>query len=63
MQVQRYPLSNHLHWLAHGKPGGHKTWGFLDSAELDAAYAATLARVGACDTLIAGFSLGDKQAT
>ncbi len=63
MQVQRYPLSNHLHWLAHGKPGGHKTWGFLDSAELDAAYAATLARIGACDTLIAGFSLGDKQAT
>ena len=22
--VQRYPLSNHLNWLANGKPGGHK---------------------------------------
>jgi len=22
--VQRYPLTNHLYWLAKGKPGGHK---------------------------------------
>jgi SAM-dependent methyltransferase len=27
-QVQRYPLSNHLFWLACGKPGGHKYWVF-----------------------------------
>ncbi len=27
-QVQRYPLSNHMYWLAEGKPGGHKIWSF-----------------------------------
>jgi cyclopropane fatty-acyl-phospholipid synthase-like methyltransferase len=54
-QFQRYPLSNHLHWLAKGKPGGHQKWSFLDSPELQAAYAAALARVGRCDTLIGWF--------
>jgi len=23
-QFQRYPLSNHLHWLSHDQPGGHQ---------------------------------------
>lgn len=53
-QVQRYPLSNHLHWLARGKPGGHKQWAFLDSATLNDAYGAQLAALGLCDTLVAG---------
>lgn len=52
-QYQRYPLSNHLHWLSHGKPGGHEKWSFLDSSRLNEAYAASLASVGKCDTLIA----------
>ncbi|MEK7308506.1 MAG: class I SAM-dependent methyltransferase, partial [Nitrospirota bacterium] len=47
-QIQRYPLSNHLHWLAKGKPGGHKTWNFLDSIELNNAYEKQLASIGAC---------------
>ena len=55
-QLQRYPLSNHLHWLATGGPGGHKTWSQIDSPELDAAYAASLARMGACDTIFASLS-------
>jgi 2-polyprenyl-3-methyl-5-hydroxy-6-metoxy-1,4-benzoquinol methylase len=29
MGYQRYPLANHLYWLAKGKPGGHKEWAFL----------------------------------
>lgn len=53
-QVQRYPLSNHLHWLAQGKPGGHKHWAFLDSPALNDAYGAQLASLGLCDTLLAG---------
>ena len=53
VQYQRYPLSNHLMWLARGKPGGHQVWSFLDSPELDAAYTARLAALGCCDTLIA----------
>lgn len=55
--IQRYPLSNHLHWLAKGGPGGHQTWAFPDTPELAAAYESSLAALGMCDTLIAGFSL------
>lgn len=50
---QRYPLSNHLHWLSQGGPGGHQRWGFLDTPELTAAYGNTLAAIGKTDTLIA----------
>lgn len=50
---QRYPLSNHLHWLSQGRPGGHQRWGFLDTPEIASAYASTLAALGKTDTLIA----------
>jgi 2-polyprenyl-3-methyl-5-hydroxy-6-metoxy-1,4-benzoquinol methylase len=55
--VQRYPLSNHLFWLANGNPGGHEKWKFLDSDELSCAYESKLASLGLTDTLIASFSL------
>jgi 2-polyprenyl-3-methyl-5-hydroxy-6-metoxy-1,4-benzoquinol methylase len=55
-QIQRYPLSNHLHWLANGKPGGHQKWHFLNSPELHAAYEKQLAAIGKCDTIIASIS-------
>lgn len=55
--VQRYPLSNHLYWLANGKPGGHQKWSFLDSDQLSSAYEAKLASLGITDTLIASFSI------
>lgn len=55
--VQRYPLSNHLFWLANGKPGGHEKWNFLDSDELSRAYESKLSSLGLTDTLIASFSL------
>jgi 2-polyprenyl-3-methyl-5-hydroxy-6-metoxy-1,4-benzoquinol methylase len=58
-QYQRYPLSNHLHWLSKGKPGGHQKWSFLDSPELSAAYSAALASIGQCDTLIAHLQRAD----
>lgn len=50
-QVQRYPITNHLMWLAKGKPGGHKGWGFLDSDELNMAYEEKLKELQMCDTL------------
>ena len=50
---QRYPLSNHLHWLSKGKGGGHQKWSFLDSTELHEAYAHALAKIGKTDTIIA----------
>jgi hypothetical protein len=58
-QYQRYSLSNHLHWLSHGKPGGHQNWIFLDSPELKVAYANALASVAKCDTLISHLELAD----
>ena len=58
-QYQRYALSNHLHWLSKGKPGGHQIWAFLDNPELKAAYANSLAAIGKCDTLIAHIELDD----
>ena len=51
-QIQRYPLSNHLHWLRHGKPGGHTKLNFLDSDILNSEYEKSLASIGKCDTLL-----------
>jgi len=56
-QFQRYPLSNHLHWLSRNRSGGHQHWSFLDTPELTEAYTASLAAVGKCDTLIAYLEL------
>ncbi len=56
-QVQRYPLSNHLYWLAKDKPGGHEEWSFLDSPELLCAYEKQLAAIESCDTLMISLSL------
>lgn len=55
-QVQRYNISNHLHWLSKGKPGGHKVWSFFDDKQLDHAYAQQLASIGKCDTIMASIS-------
>ncbi len=52
-QFQRYPLSNHLHWLSRNQPGGHRNWSFLDTPALNQAYAAALGAIGKTDTLIA----------
>lgn len=56
---QRYPRSNHLHWLSKARPGGHQHWAFLDSPQLASAYANTLASVGKTDTLIAYLERND----
>jgi len=57
--IQRYPLSNHLYWLAHDKPGGHQKWGeYLDSEALNSAYEESLASIGKTDTLIVQISKG-----
>ena len=51
---QRYPLSNHLHWLLHGKPGGHKKpLSVIDTPALRSAYEASLQHIDATDTLVA----------
>lgn len=49
---QRYPLANHIHWLATGKPGGHLNWSFLRDPDLDAAYTALLGNLNLTDTIV-----------
>lgn len=49
--VQRYPVANHLHWLAKGQPAGHVAWNMLVDERLDGAYADVLARLDLTDTL------------
>lgn len=51
--IQRYPLANHLHWLARGAPGGHVAWHHLRGDGLDQAYESRLAALDMTDTLIA----------
>jgi len=60
-QFQRYPLSNHLRWLAKGKPNGHKVWECLNSPSLKKAYGNSLASLGICDTLIASVSKEENE--
>ena len=50
---QRYPLSNHLYWLRHERPGGHNAWSFLNTPTLEEVYASTLADLDQTDTLLA----------
>jgi len=55
--IQRYPLSNHLYWLAKGKSGGHQKWDFfLDNGKLNAEYESQLALIGKTDTIVLGVS-------
>jgi len=49
---QRYPLANHLYWLAKGKPGGHLLWSELRTINLDEEYQKMLTNIDKTDTLI-----------
>lgn len=49
----RFGLANHLYWLAHGKPGGHKIWSFLETPGLAHEYTGRLAAADLSDSLIA----------
>lgn len=52
--VQRYPLSNHLTWLSQGKAGGHLgPLSVIDTNSLNGAYAESLQKIDATDTLVA----------
>jgi SAM-dependent methyltransferase len=50
---QRYPLANHLYWLAKGRPGGHEVWANLQHPGMDAMYKEFLEAQDQTDTLIA----------
>ena len=54
-QFQRYPLTNHLYWLSHGKPGGQNV--YKEDLELNRLYSDWLAKQKKCDTIIGKFYL------
>lgn len=49
--VQRYDLSNHLHWMLQGQPGGQGRYSEMLTAGVNAVYADALIRAGRSDTL------------
>lgn len=51
--VQRYDLSNHIHWMLAGKPGGMGLYNHIFSQTLLDAYADDLRKHLICDTLFA----------
>jgi 2-polyprenyl-3-methyl-5-hydroxy-6-metoxy-1,4-benzoquinol methylase len=53
---QRYPLSNHLHWIFKGKPGGHKLYPELNMLEVNKTYVEFLSQSNETDTIILVFS-------
>lgn len=51
----RFGLANHLYWLRHGKPGGHKIWSFLETPTIFEEYSRTLAAADMSDSLVRRF--------
>lgn len=49
---QRFPLANHLYWLAQSKPGGHEQWKDLNTPKLESAYGELLDSCDMTDTLV-----------
>ena len=52
-RVQRYPITNHLRWLSHGRPGGQEEYAHLQSEALQDAYDAILRKLNQTDSLVA----------
>lgn len=51
--VQRYDISNHMHWVIEGKPGGTGKYRHLFSDRMDEEYRANLKQHWLCDTVLA----------
>lgn len=50
---QRYDLSNHLHWMLTGQPGGMGKYSHIFSRETEQSYAEDLKRNWLCDYIVA----------
>ena len=56
-QIQKFPFSNHLHWLLTNRPDGHKKWGLIDKIFPSYIYQSILKKYNTCDTLISVVSV------
>ena len=54
---QRYPLSNHFHWMNERKPGGQDIYNFLNSTKVSDTYEDFLVENDWTDTLIGVFCI------
>lgn len=61
VQLQRYPLTNHIYWLTKGEPGGHKVLQEYSSPELEAFYSDSLKQNGIADTLFIIIKKDEKR--
>jgi len=52
LPIHRYDLSNHVHWLQNGKPGGAGKFIHIFSPALEKEYAESLKKHFLCDTLL-----------
>jgi SAM-dependent methyltransferase len=59
--VQRYDLSNHIHWMTMGKPGGVGKYNHVFTPDLLERYAGVLEDHFLCDTLIARVTGGYRE--
>lgn len=53
LPIQRYDISNHMHWMMFGKPGGVGLYDHIFSKLLRSEYAENLKKNDICDTLFA----------
>jgi len=51
--LQRYPISNHMHWMIKGKPGGHEIENIFNVRRLNECYVRALKADNSTDTLFA----------
>lgn len=51
--VQRYDVSNHLYWLAEGKPGGMEKYSHIFPSTLNESYKESLKQSWLCDSILA----------
>lgn len=57
IHFQRYPIANHLFWLAQGKPGGQNVWEIFNQENLMNQYAQILAENKMSDTILGIFEI------
>lgn len=50
--IQRYPLANHLYWLAYELPGGHLIWEKMSNPDINREYTKLLTTNNMTDTLL-----------
>ena len=50
-QIQKFPFSNHLHWLLTNRPDGHKKWGLIDKIFPSYIYQSILKKYNTCDII------------